>query len=47
MNPQIYKDLSIHQSGLHTAVEQRGREGFAVVDGNEKLNKPVCAAPKS
>ena len=23
------------------------REGFAVVDGNEKINRPVCAAPKS
>ena len=23
------------------------REGFAVVDGNEKINRPACAAPKS
>ena len=23
------------------------REGFAVVDGNEKINRPVCAAAKS
>lgn len=23
------------------------QEGFAVIDGNEKINRPVCAAPKS
>ena len=31
----------------HTCKTKGCREGFAVVDGNEKINRPICSAPKS
>ena len=42
----LHRSLQSPKWVAHTC-GMKGCEGFAVVDGNEKINRPVCAAPKS
>ena len=43
----LYRSLQFPKQVSHTCEMKGYREGFAVVDGNEKINQPVRAAPKS
>ena len=43
----LHRSLKSPQWVLHKCKMNGCSEGMAVVDGNEKINRPICAAPRS